>query len=168
MLVAVFFRRLDLFLNLGCLTNSVTQIVELCSSDLTRTDNVNLFYVRRMDGEGLFYTAAVRNTSNSECLGDPAAVLSYNGTLEHLNSLASSLLDLVVNTNGITNVDHRNLCLELLVCKSLKHIHFSVLLKIPGIHAEPRSGLPFYYRLPISRHIRMILYHIKKHFAIVF
>ena len=134
---------LDLFLNLGRLTNSVTQIVELCTSDLTLTDNVNLLYVGGVDREGLFYATAVRNTSYRERLGDSAAMLSDNGSFEHLDSLASTLLDLVVNTNRVTNVDDRYFGLQLLVCKSLKHIHFSVLLKDPGIHAERRSGLPF-------------------------
>ena len=145
---------LDLFLNLGCLTNSVTQVVELCSANLTLTDNVYLLNVRRVDGEGLLHAASVGNASYGEGLGDSAAVLCNNGTLEHLNSLAVTLFDSVVYTNGVTNVDDRQFGLKLLVCKSLKHVHLTVLLNDPGIHAELRSGLPFCYfcACPIARH----------------
>ena len=112
--------RLDLFLNLGCLTDSVTQIVELCSSYATLTDNFHLHHVRRMDREGLLHTASVRNASYGKGLGDSAAVLGDNGTLEHLDSLAGSLFDSVVDTDGITNIDRGDLGLQLLIRKSLK------------------------------------------------
>ena len=120
MLVPVFSPRLDLFLNLRCLTNSVAEIVELCSSDLTGTDNVNLLNVGRVDGECLFNSTAVRYASYGKGLGDSAAMLSDNGSLEHLDSLTGSLFDLVVYANGITNIDLGKFGLELLVCKSLK------------------------------------------------
>ena len=122
-------RRLNLFFNLRCLADSVAEVVKLCSSNLTNTNDINLSYVRGMEGECLFNTTTIGNTSYSKCLGDSAAVLSNNGTLEHLNSLFVSFLDLVVNTYSITDSDHRNLCLNLLTCKSLNQIHFSVLLK---------------------------------------
>ena len=117
---------LDLFLNLGCLTNSVTQIVELSTSYLTLTDNVYLFYVGRVNREGLLYATAVRNTSYRERLGDSAAMLSNDSSFEHLDSLASTLLDLVVNTDRVTNVDNRNLGLQLLVCKSLNQSYLQM------------------------------------------
>ena len=105
---------------------------------------VPVINVGGMDGEGLLYTNTVGNTSYGKGLGNSAAVLSDNGTLEHLDSFAVAFFDFVVNTDCVSDVDDRGLCLKLLICKSLKQIHFSVLLKNPGIHAEHRSGLPFY------------------------
>ena len=55
-----------------------------------------------MNGEGLFNAYAVRNTSNCEGLGDSAAVLCDNGSLEELNSLSCTLDDFVVNANCVT------------------------------------------------------------------
>ena len=135
---------LNLLLNLSRLSNSVTKIVELSATNLRLAEYYNLVNVGRMKGEGLLNAYAVGNSSYGEGLRDSAAVLSDNGTLEELNSLAASLFDSVVNTNGITDVYRGNILLKLLVCKSLNHIHFSVLLNNPGIHAERRSGLPLF------------------------
>ncbi len=108
------FERLELFLNLGALAHTVTEIVKLRTANLTASDDLNLFNVGRMYREGLLNAAAVRNTSYSEGLGDTAAILSDDGTLEHLNSLSVALFDLVVDLNGVTNVKYRGIFLELL------------------------------------------------------
>ena len=112
--------KLDLFLNLGSFTNSVSQVVELCSSYLTGTNNLYLNNVRRVDREGLLNATTIRYASYGEGLGDAAAVLSNYSALEELNSLTCAFLDSVVDTNSITNVYDRDLGLKLLVCKSLK------------------------------------------------
>ena len=52
-------RSADLLLNLGCLTDSVAQVVELRTADLTAADDLNLLYMRRVDREGLFYAYTV-------------------------------------------------------------------------------------------------------------
>ena len=117
-------RLVDLFLNLGCLTNAVTEVVQLCTSYLTNADNVNLFNIGRMDGEGLLYAYAIRNASYSKGLGDAAAVLCDHGAFEHLDSLTVTLFDSVVNTDGVTDADDGQSLLQLLVCKSLNQVHF--------------------------------------------
>ena len=96
---------LDLFLNLRSLTNSVSQVVELCSSNLTGTNDVDLYYVRRVDREGLFNAATVGYASYGEGLGNAAAVLSDNGALEHLNSLSFTLADVDAYLYGIADVE---------------------------------------------------------------
>ena len=114
----------DLLLNLGSLTNSVTQIVELCASYFTNADHVYLFNVRGVDREGLLYANAVRNTSYSEGFGNSAAMLCNNGAFEHLDSLSVTLFDTVVHANGVTDADYGQFRFHLLVCKSLNQIHF--------------------------------------------
>ncbi len=121
-------KALDLLFDLGCLTNSATEIVELCASNLTVTDGLNLNHVGGVDRESLFHATTVRNTSYGECLGDAAAVLCNDGAFEKLNSFAVAFLDSVVNTNCVTDVDGRNCLLELLICKNLNEIHFRALL----------------------------------------
>ena len=113
---------LHLFLNLGSLTNAVAQVVQLCTANLTLADNVDSNNVRRMNREGLFNTAAVRNSSYSEGLRDSAAMLCNDGAFEHLNSFAGAFLDFVVNTNGVTNFETRYSFLLLLFRKSLNKI----------------------------------------------
>ena len=137
-----FLFRLNLFLNLGSLTNSAAQVVQLCTSNLTVTYSLNLNYVGRVDGESLFNAAAVRNSSYSESSGDACTVLSDNSTLEKLDSLSGTLFDLVVNTYGVTNVDRRNFCLQLLVCKSLDQIHFDGPPYIIGCSCEHAADHP--------------------------
>ena len=115
--------RSDLFLNLRSLTNSAAQVVQLCTSNLTVTDGLNVYYVGGVDGESLFNTAAVRNSSYSESSGNACTVLSDNSALEKLDSLSGTLFDLVVYTYSVTNVYGRKLLLQLLVSKSLDNVH---------------------------------------------
>ena len=132
----------DVFLNLGSLTNSASEVVELSTSNLTLTDNVNSHNVGRMNGESLFNAATVSNSSYGEGSGNAALVLSDNGALVHLNSFSCTLYDLVVNANGVTNVELGYLFLELLICKSLNKIHFKALLNIRMfMRAQQRTTL---------------------------
>ena len=93
--------KLFLFLNLSCLTNSTSEVVELSATNLTYAIYFNLLNVRRMDRESLLNAYAVGNSSNREGLGDSAAVLSDNGTVEHLCSGLLSLSDADVNLYAI-------------------------------------------------------------------
>ena len=52
------FLALDAFLNLSALTDAVTQIEELCASDLTGTDNVNLGDEAVTRNDGYYYRFA--------------------------------------------------------------------------------------------------------------
>ena len=132
-----------LVLNLGILTDLVTQVVQLSASYLTVTNDVDLNNVRGVDGEYLLHAAAVRNTSDGKGLGDAAAVLGDNGTFEHLDSLTGTLNDLVVDTNGVTDVNFGHLSLQLLVCKSFDQIHRKALLVLSGCSCEHAADHPF-------------------------
>ena len=143
--------KLLFLLDLGILTDLVTQVIQLRASYLTVADDVNLDNVGRMDREDLLHAAAVRNASDGEGFGDAAAVLGDNGTLEHLNSLARTLNDFVVDANGVTDVDLGNLSLELLVCKSFDQIHGKALLVISGRSCEHAADRPFSVPIRQSR-----------------
>ena len=159
-----FWKKSDLLLNLGSLTDSVTQIVELRTSYLTDADDVYLLNVGRVEREGLLNAYAVRNSSDREGLGDSAAVLCNNGSLEHLDSFSRTLLDLVVNTDGVTDADYGYFLLQLLVCKSLDQIHFGP-PKIPGVHASIAADHP---QNLASHNATRVLYHTFFLFASVF
>ena len=138
--------RSDLFFDLGSLTDSVAQIVEFCTSDITGTGDIDSNNVGRMDREGLLDSDSVRNTSYGESLGDSTAMLGNNGSLKHLNSLAGSFFDAVVNTHIVTDIDDRKLLFELLVRNSCNVIHYKPLLLCfkdnEDIHAEHAADCP--------------------------
>lgn len=134
-------KKLLLLLNLSCLTNSTSEVVELSAANLTYAIYFNLLNIRRMDRESLLNAYAVGNSSNREGLGDSAAVLSDNGTVEHLCSGLLSLSDADVNLYAITDVELRNLSLKLLIYKSLDLFHFMALLNTTNIRAERCRGL---------------------------
>ena len=113
----------DEFLNLGALTNSVAEVVQLRTANLTVTDNFNLSYVGRVEREGLFYAYAVCYAANGEG-GTNAAVVSCDyGAFKKLNSFASAFLDLVVNADGVTYVELMGAFAELLICKNFELVH---------------------------------------------
>ena len=95
----------DLFLNFCTLTDSVSEIVELSTSDLTASYNVDFCNVGRVEREGLFYAAAVCNSAYRKGLRDTAAVLADNRALKKLDSFTSTLFDEVVYSYGITDIE---------------------------------------------------------------
>ena len=95
----------DEFLDLGSLADSLSDVVELCAANFTLTDNFNLSYVGRMEGEGLFNTASVCYAANCECFGDTAAVTSDNCSLIHLDSFTGTFFDTVVYANCVADVE---------------------------------------------------------------
>ena len=118
---ASFQRRLasksDFFFYLCALAHSVTQVVQFCSANLTLAGNFYLHNVGGMQREGLLGAYAERNASYGEGLGDTTVLLSDNGAFKKLNSLSGALNDTLMNLNGVTYVELRNLRLELLLCK---------------------------------------------------
>jgi hypothetical protein len=92
-----------------------------------------------VERECLFHATTVCYTSYGKCFGDAAVTLSDNGSFEKLDSFSLSFLDSVVNSYGITNIERRHFCLELLVCKSLDDnvlAHWVFLLDFSDIHAQ--------------------------------
>ena len=114
----------DELLNAGCLTNSVTEIVELSTSYLTNSGNNYLLNVGRMKREGLLNANTVCYAANGEGFGDTAAILGDNGSFENLNTGTLTLNYTAVNLNVITDVELGNVILELLTCKSLNKSPF--------------------------------------------
>ena len=119
---------LNLLLDLGSLAQTVAQVVELSSADLTVTDSLDLDDVRRMDGENLFAADAVGDTTNGEGFLNTAVLLGDNGALENLNSFTGTFLDFDMNANGVTDVNFGQFFLHVLAGKSLNEIHNIFLL----------------------------------------
>ena len=101
----------DEFLNLGALTDSVSQVVQLSAAYFTTAENVDVGTVRRMQREGLFHADPVCNAANGEGFGDAAAVLADDGAFKKLDSFTCTLFDKVVNSDSVTYVERCKLCL---------------------------------------------------------
>ena len=110
---------LESFLDLSSLTNSVTQIVELSTANLTVSNYLYLLDNGRVQGEYSFDTAAVSYTSYGKGLADTAVLLSDNGALEYLYSALLAFLDQNVYLDGITDTELRNVLLHAVLCNKL-------------------------------------------------
>ncbi len=102
------------FLNFGGLTDSVAQIVQLRSANLTFADQLNVIYTRAVNRERTLNANAVRNTANGERLADTAIALGNHGALKRLQTLARTFDNLDEHPNGITNVKMRHILAHLL------------------------------------------------------
>ena len=127
-------RELYTLLNLRALADSVAQIVELRTANLTASDDFDLLHVGRMERERLLNAAAVSNAANLESLGDTAAVATDHRALKDLSTDSLPLFDPVVNTYGVTDLKLRDLLLHLLINKYVDlgaHVYHLSLLVIP-------------------------------------
>ena len=88
-----------------CLTDSVAQVVEFCSSDFTVTNDVDMVDLRRMKRERSFYADFERYLSNGEGLSNASVLLSDNYAFECLESFSRSFNDFYKNLDGIADFD---------------------------------------------------------------
>ena len=123
---AALFGSSDELFDLGALADSVAEVVQLCTANLTAPDDLYLFHVGRMDRERLFNAAAVCDAANLERLRDPAAAATDDRALEDLGADPLSLFDPVVDPYGVSDVELRDLSLHLLIDKHVDLVvHFS-------------------------------------------
>ena len=78
--------------------------------------------------EGLLNAYAVRDAANGYGLVNTSVLLGNDDALEYLNTLAVALLDLCVYLYGVTDLESRQIALELLLGQYFYEIHFSVIL----------------------------------------
>jgi len=130
---------LNLLFNLSSLTNSVAEVVELGTSNLTETNDLYLSYMGRVEGEGLLNAAAISYSAHCEGLRDTAAVTCDNCALKDLDSFSCALTDEVVDLDCVAHVELRNIFSQLLACKSFKfcHFDFSFFFWFRGVRTEP-------------------------------
>ena len=119
---------LNILFGLGSFAHSVTQIVELCASDLTATYCLDLLHVRRMERERLFDAYAVAYSSDGERLGNAAAALCDNGALVDLDPGLAALNYPVMDADSVADLDLGYFLFKLLFGKSLDYVHFGFLL----------------------------------------
>ena len=98
-----------LFLDLGLLAAELSQIVQFRSSDLAAAYHLDLLYVGRIHGPCLLDTDSAALLTHRKGSAVSAALNLQNRTLEDLNPGAFALLNTVVDTDCVTDVEFRNL-----------------------------------------------------------
>ena len=96
-----------------------------------------------MNGEHLLHAHAVGDTTDGEGLLDAAVLLGNDGTLEHLNTLTGSFLDLHVDTDSIAHFHLRHVILQLLFIQCFDEIHGFFLLNYRRSCRHFRGAPPF-------------------------
>ena len=117
-------RLFNLLFDLRSLADSVTQEVQLRSAHTAFADHRNALHIRGMDGEHSLHTDAIGDAADGERLRDTAALASNHGALKNLDSFTLALADVHVNSNGVANVELRNLRLYGILGNQLQCIHF--------------------------------------------
>ena len=80
------------FLDLGCLADSVSEIIQLCTSDLTASDDFDLGHERAVKRPGLLNAHTVAGLPYSKGLPVASALSLKYGTLEDLDPFPVSFL----------------------------------------------------------------------------
>ena len=119
-----FFLELDEFLNLGALTNSVAEIVELGATDITAADNLDLRDTGAVDREDTLDALAGLDTADGESLLDAGTASRDHDALELLDTLIVALDDLNRNFNGIADVELVTVLTNLLFTDFVQYRHF--------------------------------------------
>ena len=125
----------DDFFYLGSLADSSSEIVQLRTSYLASSDDLNLLDLRRMQRPCLLNADSVGVLSDGECRSDTSALLLEHNALEYLDSLTVSFFDLRGNADGVAYVELRDLCLELSSFDVFNDVvHFSLLYPMFLMH----------------------------------
>lgn len=117
-------------LDAGSLSAELPEIVKLCAANLSLALDVYLLDRRAVQREYPLNANAVGYLANGERLVKTAVLARYDNPLEDLDPLAGSLLDLNVNTKGISGTKLRcGVRLEIFLLDKVKYIHFR-----PNLH----------------------------------
>lgn len=117
---------LQFFFDLRRFADSAAEVIELRSSDFTFAHNFDLRNARAVDRENSFDTNAIGNAANGEGFIDAAVLFGNDCAFEHLNTFSRTFFDLDGNLDGIADVKLERIFADVLVCKLLENIHFSL------------------------------------------
>jgi hypothetical protein len=91
-----------LLANLCGLAAKLTQVIKLCTSNVSARDDLNPLENWGVYRPGALYANLEGNFTNCEGLANPVAGATDYDSLEKLNTAATTLNDVYVNLDGIT------------------------------------------------------------------
>ena len=112
-----------LFLDLGSLAHLVAQVVQLGTTDLAVTHDLDLLDLGGVHGEGTLNANAEADLADGEGLAAGVAVTTDNVALENLDALAVTLGNAIVHLDRVADVERGDF-LDLLLLDSADDIHF--------------------------------------------
>ena len=114
---------LQALFDLCLLAHAVTQVVQLCSANLTLADSGNRDDGGRVHREDLLTADTVGDTADGDGLVDAAMLLSNDGAFESLVTLTAAFLNTNENTDGIAHVHLGQFFLHVLLAENFNKIH---------------------------------------------
>ena len=118
---------LQALLDLCALTDSFTEVVELCSAHFTSANRLDGDDGGRMHREDLLAAYAVGNSADGDGLVDAAMLLGNDGAFKSLVALAAAFLDTNGDTHGIADVECGQFGLHVLFAENFDQIHNLIL-----------------------------------------
>lgn len=115
-----------LLLETSGLADLVAEEVELGAADLAAADDLDLLDLRRVNREGTLDTHTEADLADGEGLTVRSTMTAGDDALEHLGTLASTLDDLVVDLDGIADVERRQVFTNLLQLYCADDVHVPV------------------------------------------
>ena len=114
---------LPLLLDLGPLPDTVAQVVELGSADVTTGPDLDAVDDRRVDREGPLNPNTEAELADCEGLTDSAALALDDHALEQLDPLAVALDNTDVHLEGVAGAEVGNIVAEALVIDEIGGLH---------------------------------------------
>ena len=113
----------DALADLGLLTHSVAQVIQLGAADFTAADGLDGDDRGGVDGEDLLAADSVEDAADGDGLVDTAVFLGDNGAVKSLVPLAVALLDTDGDADVVSHVHFGELRLHGAAGESLDEIH---------------------------------------------
>lgn len=116
-------RELNALLDLGCLTGALSEIIEFSARNLTAADDLDLFDLGAVYGEGSFHADTLADSSYGEGFSESAVLTRDNDALVSLDSFFVSFDNLEVNSYGVADFELRNVFPQTFLFDSFNDIH---------------------------------------------
>ena len=118
---------LQTLLDLCALTDTLTQVVQLCSADFTAADCLYGDDGGRVHGEDLLAAYAVGNTTDGDGLVDAAMLLGNDGAFKSLVALTAAFLYTNGDADGVADIQFGQFGLHVLFAENFDQIDSLIL-----------------------------------------
>ena len=109
------------------LTNALTQVVQLCTTDLAAANCLNGDDGRRVYGEDLLAADTIGDAADGDGLVDATVLLGDDGAFKSLVALTAAFLYADGDTHGIADIELGQFGLHVLFAENFDQIHSLIL-----------------------------------------
>lgn len=112
--------------NSSVLTNAIAEVVQLGTTYLAASDDLNLGDTGGVQGERAFYAFAIGNLANRERFVETGATLADHKTLEDLDTFLTAFDNTAVNLDVVSYIKGCDIGLELFLFDFVDDVHLAV------------------------------------------